>query len=413
MLQLAQRLRLDLADTLTRHAELLADLLQRMVGVHPDAEAHAQHALLARGERGEHPRRGLAQVRLDRRVDRQDRVLVLDEIAEMRILLVANRRLERDRLLGDLQHLAYFLERHAELLGKLLGRRLAADLVQHLARGAYDLVDRFDHVHRNADGARLVGDRAGDRLPDPPRRVGRELVAAAVLELVDRLHQADVAFLDQVEELKAAIGVFLGDGDDEAEVRLHHFLLRLAGFALAFLHHLHDLAEFADLDAGLRGEVVHHAADVLDLVLLVGYETLPALCRQFGHAVEPARIELAAHVVAQEVLARDAVAFGKAHQAALVRDEALIDVVELLDERIDAGLIEPQRLHFADDLFLELLVLALLGRRQRRALEPEFDVLLLKAAQALETVGDVVEGLHDLRLELGFDRGERERAFHV
>ena len=33
----------------------------------------------------------VAQVRLDGGVDRQDRVLVLDEVAEMRILLVADR----------------------------------------------------------------------------------------------------------------------------------------------------------------------------------------------------------------------------------------------------------------------------------------------------------------------------------
>jgi hypothetical protein len=61
-----------------------------MIGVHADAEAHAQHAFLARRERGEHARRGLAEVRLDRRVDGQDRVLVLDEIAEMAVFLVAD-----------------------------------------------------------------------------------------------------------------------------------------------------------------------------------------------------------------------------------------------------------------------------------------------------------------------------------
>jgi predicted esterase len=48
MLELAQRLGLDLADALARHRELLADLLQRVVGVHADAEAHAQHAFFAR-----------------------------------------------------------------------------------------------------------------------------------------------------------------------------------------------------------------------------------------------------------------------------------------------------------------------------------------------------------------------------
>jgi hypothetical protein len=130
----------------------------------------------------------------------------------------------------------------ASFLGQLFRGRLAADLVQHLAAGADDLVDRLDHVHRDTDGARLVGDRAGDRLTDPPGGVGRELVAAAVFELVDRLHQADVAFLDQVQELQAAVGVFLGDRDHEAQVGLDHFLLGLPGFALALLHRLDDAA---------------------------------------------------------------------------------------------------------------------------------------------------------------------------
>src|SRR5712692_9139937 len=99
MLELAQRLGLDLANALAGHRELLADLLQRVVGVHADAEAHPQHALLARRQRGQDTRRRLAQIGLDRGVERQHRVLVLDEIAEMRILLVADRRLEADRLL--------------------------------------------------------------------------------------------------------------------------------------------------------------------------------------------------------------------------------------------------------------------------------------------------------------------------
>src|SRR5215208_7758012 len=97
VLEFAKGLGLDLADTLAGHRELLADLFEGVVGVHADAEAHAQHALLARRERGENARRRLAQVRLDRRVDGQDRILVLDEVAEVRILLVADGRLEGDR----------------------------------------------------------------------------------------------------------------------------------------------------------------------------------------------------------------------------------------------------------------------------------------------------------------------------
>ena len=87
----------------------------------------------------------------------------------------------------------------------------------------HQLVDRLDHVHRNANRARLVGNRAGDGLANPPRRVGRKFVAAAILEFLHRLHQAHVAFLDQVEKGEAAVGVFFGDRNDEAQVGLDHF----------------------------------------------------------------------------------------------------------------------------------------------------------------------------------------------
>ena len=131
----------------------------------------------------------------------------------------------------------------------------------------------------NADGARLIGDRARDRLPDPPRGVGRELVAAAVLELVDRLHQADVAFLDEVEELQAAVGVFLGDRDDETQVGLDHFLLGLAGFALALLHGLDDAAEFGNLEARFGRELWISSRICSIAVRLVLDELAPSSCR--------------------------------------------------------------------------------------------------------------------------------------
>src|SRR6185312_6985858 len=39
------------------------------------------------------------------------------------------------------------------------------------------------------------------------------------------------------------------------------------------------------------------------------------------------------------------------------------------------------------------------------------NVLLLQAAQLLVVVGDLVEGLHHLRLQFGLDRGERHLVF--
>ena len=62
---------------------------------------------------------------------------------------------------------------------QLFGRRLAADLLHQPARNLEHAVDRLDHVHGDADGARLVGDGARDGLADPPCRIGGELVALA------------------------------------------------------------------------------------------------------------------------------------------------------------------------------------------------------------------------------------------
>src|SRR5690606_8199433 len=104
--QLAQRLGLDLPDALAGDLEVLADLLEGVVGLLADTEPHAQHLLLARGQGGEHLAGLFGQVDRDDRVRRRGDALVLDEVAQLRVLLLTDGRLERDRLLGDLEHVA-------------------------------------------------------------------------------------------------------------------------------------------------------------------------------------------------------------------------------------------------------------------------------------------------------------------
>jgi hypothetical protein len=148
--------------------------------------------------------------------------LVLDEVAEAGVVAVAHGALQRDGLLGHLEDL------RTRSTGRFISSATSSGVGSRPSSCTscllhpHQLVDRLDHVHRDADGAGLVGDGAGDGLADPPGGVGAELVAAAVLELLDRLHQAHVALLDQVEEGEAAVGVFLGDGDHEAQVGLDH-----------------------------------------------------------------------------------------------------------------------------------------------------------------------------------------------
>ncbi len=89
-------------------------------------------------------------------------------------------------------------------------------------------------MHRDADGARLIGNGPADGLADPPRGVGRELVAHGVVKLFHRLQQPNIALLDQIQEGHAPPHIPLGDADHEAEVGLGELapgaiaLLRLA-----------------------------------------------------------------------------------------------------------------------------------------------------------------------------------------
>ena len=96
------------------------------------------------------------------------------------------------------------------------------------------LADAVADVHGQAHGAALLGHRAADRLADPERRVGGEAEAAAVVELLDRAHQADRALLDQVQQRHPGVLALeaLGEVDDEAQVGLDHAVLGLEVAAL-------------------------------------------------------------------------------------------------------------------------------------------------------------------------------------
>src|SRR5262249_46234062 len=186
--------------------------------------------------------------------------------------------------------------------------------------------------------------------------VDRESIAPKVLEIDACFHQADIAFPNQIKELQAAVGVFLGDGNDEAQIGLDHLLLGLARLALALLHDVHDAAELADLQAGLGSEIGDLAADILDYPAPVVGENGPTFLLQAPDAAEPVGVELVRLIFVEEVLALHAIALGEAEQAPLIAEQLLVDVVESLDQALDTVGIERQRLDLGDDLVLQDLV---------------------------------------------------------
>src|SRR5690606_4640471 len=325
----------------------------------------------------------------------------------MAVFLVANRRFQGYRFLRNLQNLAYLFERHGELFGKLFRCRLPADFMQHLARGTHQLVDRLDHMHRNTDGARLVGNRTRDRLTDPPCRISGELVTAAIFELIHRLHQADIAFLNEIKKLQPAIGVFLRDGNNETKVRLHHFLLRDARLALTLLHRRNDAAIFGNIETGFGSQRLDFLTQFLHLIALILAEIRPAFALEAAYATQPVRIEFITEILLEEFLARHAVAFSQTEQSAFQPHKALVDRVKLFNKALNTVVVERKALHFFNEVRSELLIFLFLRGGEFLRLQRQFDLLVLQLAELLVVGGNGVECLQHLRLEFGFHRGER------
>src|SRR3954469_10086705 len=95
-LELLQRVVLDLADALAGDVEGAADLLQRPRAAAGQAEAHLDDLALALGQGRQRAVDVLLAQVLRRDLKRRLGRLVLDEVAELGLLLLADRLLQRD-----------------------------------------------------------------------------------------------------------------------------------------------------------------------------------------------------------------------------------------------------------------------------------------------------------------------------
>ena len=93
-------------------------------------------------------------------------------------------------------------------------------------------------VRREADRPRRVGEAALDALPDPQRRVRRELEALAPVELLRGADQPEGALLDEVAQRQPEALVATRLRDDEAQVRVDHAVLGIDVAALDALGEL-------------------------------------------------------------------------------------------------------------------------------------------------------------------------------
>ena len=162
------------------------------------------------------------------RLFRADRIFVLDEVPEHRLLRVVaiapHTSIQAANVLLYLHHIFDLIRFHIKLFSKLGNGWLAVEVLSQAALGAQQLVDRLHHVDRNANSARLVGNRTGNRLANPPGGIGTKLKTLVWVKLLHRPQQPGMPFLDEIEKIKATTAIPLGNTYHQAHISLGHFV---------------------------------------------------------------------------------------------------------------------------------------------------------------------------------------------
>src|SRR6266851_1077177 len=223
--QLRQRLLLELPDPLAGQTQRPADLVERVRVAVIQPEPHRHDRRLARRQRVERRTQLLSHQLTVNELRRLGRVDVLDQVADAGLAVLADGRIQADRLAAGAQQFLDLVRSPVKLDSQLLGRRLAAQALVHVALNPAQLAEHLEHVHRQPNSPGRVGEATLDGLPDPPHGVGGELVALGVVELLDRPDQAQVSFLHHVKQGQAPVAVLLGYRNDQAQVRLEHVRL--------------------------------------------------------------------------------------------------------------------------------------------------------------------------------------------
>src|SRR5271170_1444221 len=207
--KLAQRLGFDLPDALTGNVKFLTDLFESMLALAADAEAQPDDFLFFRRQGLQNVGGLIAHVGIDYRVDGRTYPAVFDQISQRGFAVAADRSFKRHRIARNGFQLLDLLDRNVHAAADFVVGRHASQFLFELASCAQELVHALVHVHRNANGAGLVGDGARYGLTDPPSGISGKFVAAPVFKFVGGAHQADVAFLNQVQQVETAVHVFL------------------------------------------------------------------------------------------------------------------------------------------------------------------------------------------------------------
>src|SRR5207302_3458258 len=160
------------------------------------------------------------------------------DFTELGRIIVADRRVQRRRPDRDRFQLRNFPGGNSDFFTEFVIGRFAAQLLAHLQGDAAHLGNFVHQMHGQANGLRLVSERAFDRLLNPPRGVSGKFSTFRRIETFDRFHQPDVSLRNQIEQRQSKIRVVVRDLHHQAQIRTNHqgasFLVAALNFSGEF-----------------------------------------------------------------------------------------------------------------------------------------------------------------------------------
>src|SRR5690348_4780501 len=116
------------------------------------------------------------------------------------------------------------LNLHAQHVSKLLLRWVAAKFLHQPLTLASNAIESSIDIDWQANSAALISHSSTNRLTNPPGSVSAEAVPAAPVIALDGSHQANVTFLDEIEQRQTPANVALGDTYHQTQVRQYKLL---------------------------------------------------------------------------------------------------------------------------------------------------------------------------------------------
>src|SRR5690606_16844374 len=216
----------QLPDTLPRHTQDVADLLQRVLTPALQPEVQAKHLRVPRLKRLQSPTDPFREEPLLHLFLREDRFVRDESIHQLRVIRIADRRIQPD--LGGVQRLQALddFRRKARCDRQLLRAGVAPELLLQTLPLPEDLRQVGGPVQRHTYRPALVRQRRQNRLSDPQDGVRDELHPLLRIELPGGGDESDIPLLDQTGEADAALLILLRDRDDEAEAGANQLLDR-------------------------------------------------------------------------------------------------------------------------------------------------------------------------------------------